>query len=161
VRVEVRPATVEDARGIAQVHVSAWQEAYAHLAPAEALARLNVVQRELRWIEILGAGATTTHVAVDDGRIVGFASSSRGHAESAPHDLELESIYVLASHHGNGAAQRLLDGVLGDEPACLWVANDNPRARAFYTRNGFAPDGSEDTHSIVGTPVLAIRMVRG
>lgn len=32
---------------------------------------------------------------------------------------------------------------MGDGPAQLWVARDNPRAYAFYRRNGFRPDGAE------------------
>ena len=58
-----------------------------------------------------------------------------GHPD-APRDLELESLYVLASRHGSGAGQSLLDAVISDRPAYLWVADNNPRARAFYTRNG-------------------------
>jgi len=35
----------------------------------------------------------------------------------------------------------LLDAALGDQPALLWVAEQNPRAIAFYQRNGFSFDG--------------------
>ena len=154
---EIRPARLEDARGIAEVHVRAWQQTYDHLAPVEDLARLNIDQRELRWREILADDVTTTWVAVADGTIVGFAGTSRGHKTR---DLELESIYLLAGNHGSGAGQALLDAAVGTEPAFLLVAADNPRARRFYERNGFLADGSEDTHSLVGTPVLAVRLVR-
>ncbi|WP_447944255.1 hypothetical protein [Microbacterium aurum] len=39
----------------------------------------------------------------------------------------------------------MLDEVLGTEPAMLWVAKENPRATAFYLRNGFRFDGVEQT----------------
>ena len=44
---------------------------------------------------------------------------------------------------GRGWAARLLDAVLGDEPAQLLVAKDNPRAHAFYRKHRFRPDGHE------------------
>ena len=54
-------------------------------------------------------------------------------------------LYLLAAHHGSGLGQRLLDAAIGDGPAFLWVAEDNPRARAFYSRNGFRWDGLQRT----------------
>jgi ribosomal protein S18 acetylase RimI-like enzyme len=158
--IEVRPAELRDAPGIAGVHVRGWQETYAHLVPAEDLDRMRVEQRELRWREILTGDDSETWVAADGDVVVGFAGTSPGRDDDSPRPLELQSIYVLASHHGTGAGQRLLDAALGDRPAFLWVARDNPRANAFYARNGFGPDGATDTHSLLGTPVEAIRLVR-
>ena len=39
-------------------------------------------------------------------------------------------------------AQRLYDEAVGGRDAYLWVLRDNARARAFYARNGFVPDGA-------------------
>jgi GNAT superfamily N-acetyltransferase len=158
--IEVRPAVRSDAHEIAGVHVRAWQEAYAHLAPVENLARLSVERHELRWNEILPLPEAVIWVAVDDGELVGFAGSSPSRDVDAPRPLELQSIYVLASHHGTGAGQRLLDAVLGSAPAYLWVADDNPRARAFYARNGFIPDGVTKVGPVAGTDILEARLVR-
>jgi ribosomal protein S18 acetylase RimI-like enzyme len=158
--IEVRRASLADARGIAEVHVQGWREAYAHLVPAEALARLSVDQRELRWRELLGAADPGLWVAADAGRIVGFARSASARDSDSPRDLELPEIYVIASHYGTGAGQRLLDAALGGAPAVLWVADDNPRARAFYTRNGFRPDGATKVGPLAGTDILETRLVR-
>jgi L-amino acid N-acyltransferase YncA len=157
---EVRPAVVPDAHGISEVHVQAWREAYAHLVPAEDLARLDREQRERRWREILAATDSATWVATDGDRVVGFAGSSAARDADAPRDLELQSIYLLASHHGSGLGQRLLDAAVGDAPAYVWVAEDNPRARSFYARNRFGPDGTSDMHSLAGNPVRAVRLIR-
>ncbi|KRF04312.1 hypothetical protein ASH00_14500 [Arthrobacter sp. Soil782] len=157
--VEVRRAQADDAPGIAKVHVQSWQEAYAHLAPAEALAALNVERRAQRWADIISEGATEVWVALDCGQIVGWMSVGHGR-DDGPRPTELVGLYVLASHHGTGAGQGLLEAGVGTDPAYLWMAADNPRARAFYARNGFAPDGESDTHEIVGTPVEIIRLVR-
>lgn len=41
------------------------------------------------------------------------------------------------------ATQVLLDTVVTPRtPAQLWVAESNPRARRFYEKNGFLPDGA-------------------
>ncbi len=49
-------------------------------------------------------------------------------ADDQPPGLELAMLYLLESHHGSGLGQRLLDVAVGDGPAYLWVAEDNPRA---------------------------------
>ena len=156
----VRPAEPEDARGIAEVHVRAWQESYSHLVPADALAKQSVEQRALRWAEIINDDVTDVFVASEGAVIVGWASASAGRAEDPPRARELEGIYVLASSYGSGAGQALLDAAIGNVPAFLWVADDNPRARAFYARNGFVPDGATKTGPLAGTDVLAVRLVR-
>jgi ribosomal protein S18 acetylase RimI-like enzyme len=157
--IEVRPAELSDARGIAEVHVQGWREAYSHLVPAESLARLSVEQRERRWAELIVAATPAVWVATD-GRLIGWATTSTGHAAEAPRDLELEGLYILASHYGSGAGQALVEAAVGDSPAFLWVADDNPRDRAFYARNGFQPDGASKRGSLAGTDILAVRMVR-
>ena len=158
--VEVRPARVGDARGIAEAHVLAWQQAYSHLVPSEVLAGLSVEQRQLRWAQILVRPGLDVVVAIIDGAIVGFASANSDGGSNEPRERELESIYVVADQHGTGVGQRLLDAVIGDAPAFLWVADDNPRARAFYARNGFVPDGVTKVGPVAGTPVLEARLVR-
>jgi ribosomal protein S18 acetylase RimI-like enzyme len=158
--IDVRPAVPDDARGIALVHVRGWQEAYAHLVPAESLARLSVPQRELRWREILAGDRTQSWVATDDGAVVGFADAGISNEDDTRGRLILWSIYILASHYGTGIGQRLLDAVLDDRPAVLWVADDNPRARAFYERNGFRVDGVTKVGPLAGTDVLETRMAR-
>jgi GNAT superfamily N-acetyltransferase len=158
--IEVRRAVPGDARGIAMVHVQAWREAYSHLIPADSLARLSVDQRELRWAELIPAATPDVWVAVEADRIVGWATASSGHAMEAPRDLELEGIYIVASHYGSGAGHDLLVAAVGCRPAFLWVAVDNPRARAFYERNAFHSDGSTDIYPLAGTPVEVLRLVR-
>jgi ribosomal protein S18 acetylase RimI-like enzyme len=156
----VRRGIPSDAHVIAVVHVASWRETYAHLTPAENLARLSVTQRELRWNEILNLAEASIWVATSDDSVVGFAGSGPSRDGDAPRALELQSIYVLASHHGTGVGQSLLDAAIGDAAACLWVADDNPRARAFYTRNGFEPDGATKVGAVAGTHVLEARLVR-
>lgn len=155
-----RAALGEDAARIAQVHIQAWRESYAHLLPAETLAGLEQAPRERRWRELIDAATPDVWVACDGADIVGWASASAGRDDDRPRPLELEGIYVLASHYGSGAGQLLLNAAVGQSGAYLWIAEDNPRAFAFYRRNGFAPDGATATAELAGVPVQIMRMVR-
>ncbi|MFF9562762.1 GNAT family N-acetyltransferase [Leifsonia sp. NPDC014704] len=158
--VTVRRATVDDARGIAEVHVTAWREAYAGHMPAEFLASLDVDRRAAGWAGILERGETDAFVAERDGTIVGWATAGSGRDDDAPRDRELEGIYLLASAYGSGAGQLLLDAAIGDAPAYLWVMDGNGRAEAFYRRNGFTRDGATMTHPAGDATVLAVRLTR-
>ena len=75
--------------------------------------------------------------------------------------LELRWIYTLERVHGSGAGQLLLDAVVGREAAYLWVLEDNPRAQAFYARNGFALDGAAKAMPQEWHRLPEVRMVRG
>lgn len=156
----VRPADAADAAGIARVHLQAWRESYAHLLPAETLAGLDLAERAGKWREILAAGRTSVWVVCDGQMIVGWASAGSGRDDDGPRPLELEGIYVLASHYGTGAGQLLLEAAVGGKGAYLWIAEDNPRAAAFYRNNGFTADGTELTAELAGTPVRIRRLVR-
>ena len=74
-------------------------------------------------------------------------------------ERELSVLYVEAAWHGTGMAQALVESLIGEEPASLWVAEDNARAQRFYAKLGFAPDGAR--HVDPRWPALPdIRMVR-
>ena len=45
----IRPATVEDAAGIAEVQVATWRTAFRGVVADRALERLSVEQRTERW----------------------------------------------------------------------------------------------------------------
>jgi GNAT superfamily N-acetyltransferase len=81
-------------------------------------------------------------VATVDDEVVGWANTSRGYEADGPRELMLEGLYVLDAHHGTGVGQALLDASIGERPAYLWAIDDNPRAHAFYRRNGFELDGA-------------------
>lgn len=159
-RIRVRPAGVRDARGIAMVHVQAWREAYARQLPVELLAGLEVEPRVSRWAAIIEDDVTDVYVAETDSGIVGWATSSDGRDHDRPVARELEGIYLLADAYGSGAGQDLLAAAIGGQPAYLWMLDDNPRAEAFYRRNGFERDGVRRGQRMAGHVIPVIRMVR-
>ncbi|CAN5189773.1 hypothetical protein BH09ACT5_BH09ACT5_02060 [soil metagenome] len=158
--ITVRRAGPADAEEIASIHVTAWQEAYSHLVDAQKLAALNPADRVARWRDILVGSDQKAWIAERDGVPVGWATTSERDGTVQPRALELNGIYVLSRAYGSGAGQALLNEAAGESPAYLWVASDNPRAQAFYRRNGFAPDGATDEYQLLGTPVAITRWVR-
>lgn len=157
VGVQVRAATEVDVEQLAAMHVASWRESYRHLLSERFLAEMSVEDRVAVWHQVLQVPEQVTVLAEHDGEVIGFAGA-RPDAEG-PRPLHLWGIYVLGAWQGSGVAQQLLDAAIGDAPCFLWVAADNPRGHAFYLRNGFAPDGAEDTIADwEGMPV--VRLVR-
>jgi GNAT superfamily N-acetyltransferase len=152
----VRTARPQDAEGIAHVHVHAWPESRSGVVPDTVLATRSEERRAFWWRHVIENEASTRcAVAEHDGEIIGFASAGRTRDDDAPRELELFTILTVASMYGTGIGSALLNAVIGEEPASLWIAEDNPRAYAFYRKNGFELDGSTRFEG-----VAEVRMVR-
>jgi len=154
----VRPATVDDADGIAACHLGSWRETYSGLLSPAFFATRSGERFTANWRRQLGEGADVA-VAEVDGRVVGFAVGGPSRDQPPVRPLELHTLYLRAAQHGSGLGQALLDAAVGDRPASLWVAAENPRAIAFYRRNGFLPDGA---HQVLASweDLAEIRLVR-
>ena len=99
--------------------------------------------------------------ALSGGEIVGFVGSGPARDRDAPRARELYFIYLLDAFHGTGTGQRLFDAAVdAGEELYLWVAEDNPRAHRFYTRNGFTLDGASHTEPFLGETLTEVRFVR-
>lgn len=158
----LRAPTVEDVEALALLHTATWRETYSGRVPDRWLGEEAVELRRRHWRSRLehplaGQRAIVAHRGP---ALVGFAVSGPPQSpEDPPSARELFMIYLARSAHGSGAGQAMLDEVLGDEPAYLWVAKENPRAQRFYARNGFRHDGMEK--SVPGIEgFVEIRLVR-
>ena len=78
---------------------------------------------------------------------------------------ELYALYVRPAWWSTGTGRALMGKVLartaasGYESITLWVLRDNQRARRFYERAGFAPDGATNVLTGLGG-VLEVRYRR-
>ena len=164
----IREATADDAEAIGRMHYASWREAYGPLLPDGFFSAEGEAGRVERWRRILAeppAEASTLRIAVRGDEVVGLASAgpARPNDTAGPpvRDRELWALYVRANEYGTGLAHELLTAVLPDDvPAELWVFEANPRARAFYAKHGFAPDGARHVFGpdLGGQP--EIRLVR-
>jgi len=160
----IREPQLVDASEIADLHVATWKEAYSHLLPADYFSEQYVEGRHRMWDHVLTHPREDMRVRVAEtgGTIIGFSWVGPGEGlkgQEPPRGRLLYAIYVLAAHYGTGAGQALLDAALGEDPAMLWVAKENPRATAFYLRNGFRFDGIEqvDPHAPLITDARMVR----
>ncbi len=172
----VRAALVADAGSIAAVHVRAWQVAYRGMVADDHLDGLDVAERTQGWLDILvdgpesrarrgGVDAASNLVAVDDGVVVGFVSVGVDRDEPRLGRGELWALYVDPYQWGAGAGTALIEAgtaILTERftEAALWVLRDNERARRFYERHGWRPDGTAHDEVIGGHPVPEVRYRR-
>lgn len=163
----VRPAAVADAQAIAGVHIRAWQAAYRGMLADAYLDGLDTTERGRWWRNQLEhPDWGTTWVAQIEQDVVGFLSLGPSRDEDADsRTLEIYSVYLEPPLIGSGVARDLMRTALADVPArsavTLWTAAQSERARHFYRRHGFSPDGTERTEEIGGTELPEVRFRRG
>jgi len=150
---------------VGALHFRSRGAAYAHLLSPEALASPGAAALAEWWNE-RWKWEQDTHrltVAEDFERIVGF--SYVGPSETAG-AAELYAIHVDPAVVGTGVGRLLMANALGQlaevggERAVLWVLAANERARRFYDRGGWSPDGETRVEPIGGEPVRQLRYSR-
>lgn len=158
----VRPVRVSDAEALGRVHATCWHETYDQLISTAVLENVSVRRLAELWAGWAAQGPEFVRfAALVDGEIVGFAGSSPARDDAPPAPRELVYIYLLQEYQGTGIGQKLFDAVIDkDEPAYLWVNQDNPRAHRFYERNGFTRDGATQEEPFLGEIVTEVRFSR-
>lgn len=127
-RVELRPATLDDASVVADVYLRSRKELVA-FAP---LARSDDDVRDYVGGRLIPLGQTT--VAVVDGQVVGLMAVSRTDGVGW-----IEHLYLHPAWVRRGIGTRLLEQARRQlsPPIRLYTFQDNHAARAFYERHGF------------------------
>jgi GNAT superfamily N-acetyltransferase len=163
--VHCRPATAADVPAIATVRIRSWQQAYRGAVPQDYLDALDPVAETERW---RGRELTGQHVAEADGRVVGWLSVGPYRADPdevvpGPNCGEVRAIYALPEAWGLGVGRALMAYGLEElrrqhlQPVLLWVMESNERARRFYAKAGFAPDGLVTGYEIAGVTLPEAR----
>ena len=165
--VAIRPSVPEDAEAVERLRVAGWTTAYRGIIPDDYLDGLPVdVARRRRHMAALPAGISDS-VAVADGAIVGWVSCgpSRDADRPGPGHGEIFACYVYPGTWRKGVGRLLMERALevlaaaGRDDVSLWVLEDNDRARRFYERFGFGPDGARKLGEF-GVPVAEVRYWR-
>ncbi|MFJ4001961.1 GNAT family N-acetyltransferase [Streptomyces sp. NPDC090023] len=158
----IRPMDLSDCDRVAEIRVAGWRHAYRGLVPQAELDELSVeADAERRRVHFARPDDPTTHlVAERAGQVVGWAATGPYRdGETRTGDAELYALYADPAHIGTGVGRALLTEALARTATrprmLLWVLRDNTRARRFYERAGFRPDGAED-----GTSVPEVRYAR-
>jgi GNAT superfamily N-acetyltransferase len=133
----IRPARPEDLEALVVTQRAAELAALAHVFPPD---RYPFPTRAVtdRWRTALAAEETSVLLAERGGRAVGLACVAAGW---------LRGLFVVPDSWGSGLADRLHAAAMtivraeGNSRCRLWVLEDNHRARRFYLRQGWRPDG--------------------
>lgn len=162
----VRAAIINDAEGIAHVHVEGWRFAYRDILPRVFLDTLSVESRSLQWRQGIKSPSprSSTIVATMEDRVIGFCNSGPARDSDAPHTrAELFAIYVDPSEMRRGIGSLVLDACLDKlkqeqfSDVTLWVLDSNEIGRRFYERYGWTNDGVTKTDTIGGVDVRELR----
>jgi ribosomal protein S18 acetylase RimI-like enzyme len=147
----IRAGTPADADAITDVQVASWRAGYAHVFPESVLYADDFdSSRRAFWAAWRFAPGNRVAVVLEDERdeqrLIGFGSygpereRARGHTGRG----EVWAFYLHPDAWGSSAASSLMDYVEdrlraeGFASAVLWVLDDNPRARRFYEKHGWA-----------------------
>lgn len=167
----VRPAVVDDAERIAEIHVLSWQAGYRGLLPQPLLDGLHPAQRVPRWTATVqhaawpGQGTLVADAGGDAGKLIGFADlrPTRDGDQDPLEVGEIASFYVLPAAWGHGVGRSLMAaavhalGVAGYSSASLWVLQTNVRAIRFYAGLGWEPDGAVKDDVVGGSAICDVR----
>ncbi len=166
--IQVFRADIEDAEGIAAVHVRSFDATYRDTLPDVAAAAPDLEARTERWQALLEPDTDAAYTLVAEQRsiAVGFCSLATPSREAGPDErtAEIAALYVAPSRWGNGVGTALLEQAIeelrGDcwAAVTLWVLEANEPARKFYARFGFEPDGSAGPDPLTERPKLRLRL---
>jgi RimJ/RimL family protein N-acetyltransferase len=163
----LRSARLEDAAALAEVSVAAWRKAYRGHMPDDFLDLFSIPERTAGWTRRLSR-SETDHVLIveSDGRVAGFCGfgPSRDNDSKNQPISEIMALNIHPEHWRCGLGTLLCRHVLqemsseGSTAATLWTIEGNIRARRFYERLGFAPDGAARAESkLIGIPLPEVR----
>ncbi|MFB6439416.1 GNAT family N-acetyltransferase [Streptomyces sp. NPDC056411] len=171
--------TRDDVAAVSAVRVRGWQAAYRGLMPQAYLDAMSVTadaEQRRSWFGRRSPDVVDL-VAESAGEVVGWAcvgpardpdlAPDAGQLPAPRPDAgELLALYVTPRLIGTGVGLALLLAATdrarahGYHALHLWVVRGNSRARRFYERAGFIPDGAEEAYEVGGSSVPEVRYRR-
>lgn len=151
--IEIRPASLDDAKVLTDLAYTTFWDAFAH-HPKNAPDDLNHYMRQAFNLEQISAELAEEDsiflIAEIDGNPAGYAKLITGSTEegiSALRPIELSRLYSHQEYLGQGVGQNLMEACfklareLDHDVMWLGVWEYNPRAQRFYEKNGFREVG--------------------
>ena len=153
--VTIRRATTEDAASLADLGARLFDQTFRAQNTAEDMESFlaSTYSPDLQRAEIADPDRTTFLALGGDGSAIGFAMVRRGTRANGvigERPVEVQRIYVDRESHGSGVGASLMNSCVEQARAwngdILWlgVFQKNPRAIAFYKRQGFEIVGVQE-----------------
>lgn len=144
--ITIRPARVEEANSLAELHYAAWKVGYQGIMPDEVMQALDLQEFYPRWHYRLSPAGAGHHILVAEqgSKVVGFATYglSREAMQIPSTYMEIYTLYVHPDFWGQGVGGQLMKSVFQQmvqeeiKGCFLWVLKSNARARLFYEHLG-------------------------
>lgn len=151
---QIIPVTAEHSDALASLARRTFEQAFASgNDPQDLAAYLDQAFTSAKMREEVSCADSQFYFAILDGTPAGYLKLNTGEAqtEQMPDSaLEIERIYVDAAHHGTGVGKKLFDFAVefaaqhGCDQVWLGVWEENPKAIAFYERQGFISFGKHE-----------------
>lgn len=152
---------------MARVHVRSWQVAYRGLLPSSYLDGLKPEGRAGRYtFGSKDPHAPATLVALTEGAVCGFATTSAARDAGSAGQGELCGLYVDPDWWGSGVGRALIAAARrrlaeqGFSSALLWVLDSNFRAQRFYAKDGWKSDGLRRVEKVWDVKVQEVHYSR-
>ncbi len=146
-KIGIKLATPNDAERFAEIHARSWSFAYGNCVPEIVLAEHNA-RWPVIWSKMLTNNRNSHYAITANNATIGFLTL--GTARDSDLDdtvCELVGLYLDPMYIGKGFGRQAMNWVKREAIArnykslCLWVLDKNSRAKSFYVKCGFVPDG--------------------
>ncbi len=171
--IEIRPASVADAKRISHIHAASWKTAYQGMVPQaylDALSEDHWVEPFTKWLQSGELEAIIAYVGENPVGCISFGTpidtSVFGIEELPTGYAEVRSLYIHPDYMRSGYGRALLQAAefsmrqQGVTHSALFVLDQNLPARAFYEKNGYAWDGTKVSYNIMGQAITDLRYVK-
>jgi RimJ/RimL family protein N-acetyltransferase len=157
----IRKALPEDASKYTDCVISCWQSAYKKIIPEEYL--INMSANKEQWVEkykesLTNPGDCEYYCVINSERMIGFLIINKSMSDN------FWAIYLIEEFCGKGYGKEILDFAInelkcaGHKKICLWVFEENNRARRFYEKYAFSFDGTTRVvDKYGGVPLVQLR----
>ena len=110
---QIRKAKMDDAAGIAKVHVDSWRTTYKGMMPQSFLDRLSYDERTALWEKNMADATNEIYVAENEnGQIIGFVTGGKRAENTEAGATDLTAIYLLEEWQGLGVGKQLLKQIM-------------------------------------------------
>jgi len=140
----VRPATLRDAKAIAELHNATLHEAFIGIVADDQLPSMPQDKRQAFWREAIEYSEPHVQVALEGEKVVGFVGYDRSRDKGTPPTMgEIWAIYAAPAYWGKGVGLALWDaareGLLeeGCTHVSVWLPTRNDRVVRFHELAGF------------------------
>ena len=159
----VRPAAAADVEPVAALFLACWRS-YSSFLPRSAIDAFDEARAVELWRRAIAEAPAGESVLVADDRELGVVGIVRfGTDPDEKGAGHVFSLYVHPATHGLGIGRALMRRAAaglrrsGMSGATLWVFAANERARSFYERAGWRPDGATRVEAGFGEPEVRLR----